>query len=321
MSRSKPDRQSRFVGSLLGTAFGDILGAAVEGMSFSAVAESFGTVRDFLDTGRGLGRYTDDTQMTFALATSMVRCAGVDDADCARAYAEYLEPWRGYGRSAIRIVEALREGADYRQTATMFFPSGSFGNGAAMRIAPVGLAYAGAPVSTVREKVFAAIRCTHVHPEAVDGAVVQALAVGHLSLAQQGMLPDGPEFVSSLRAACEDPRMIEGLQCVEVLLRRGSDDEEAIARLKTGVRSAESVPAALWAALRYGDDPQEAIIRAVNLGGDTDTIGAMCGALVGALHGDGWFPARWYDKMENGRHGRDALIDLAVRLARLGIDA
>lgn len=314
------DRSARFTGSLVGTAFGDILGAAVEGMSRAAILESFGTVREFMDTSRGWGRYTDDTQMTIALATSMLRCGGVDGADCARVYADFLEPRRGYGGGAVRILEALLNGADYRETGTMFFPSGSFGNGAAMRIAPVGLVYAQSPPEIVREKVFSAIRCTHVHPEAIDGALVQALAVGRFALSGLGVLPDADDFIGPLKAACSDDNMIRGLDGVGELLQAGADDAEAATRLGTGVRCAESVPAALWTALRHGSDPEEAIIRAVNLGGDTDTVGAMCGALVGALHGDDWFPRRWYDNMENGEYGRDALRALAQDLARLAVE-
>lgn len=313
------DRQARFTGSLLGTAFGDILGAAVEGMSRTDIRASYGQVRDFLDTGRGLGRYTDDTQMTIALATSIQRCRGVDGADCARTYADFFEPQRGYGGSAARILEALRRGADYRDTGTMFFPSGSFGNGAAMRIAPVGLVYAQSPQKIMKEKVFSAIRCTHVHPEAIDGALVHALAVGRLSLAEKGVLPNVKDFVNSLRSVCEDESMIRELQGIEELLRSGANEDEAVSRLKTGIRCSESVPAALWAALRYGNEPEEAIIRAVNLGGDTDTVGAMCGALVGALHGDTWFPDRWYHTMENGSYGRDAILALARALSQTDI--
>lgn len=65
------------------------------------------------------------------------------------------------------------------------------------------------------------------------------------------------------------------------------------------------------------------MIRAVGFGGDTDTIGAMAGALVGALHGASWIPARWFENIENGVHGRDEIVTLARRLARLdlGLDA
>jgi len=57
----------------------------------------------------------------------------------------------------------------------------------------------------------------------------------------------------------------------------------------------------------------------VGFGGDTDTIGAMAGALVGALHGSSWIPARWYNNIENGTHGRDEIVGLARRLAKLDI--
>jgi poly(ADP-ribose) glycohydrolase ARH3 len=79
------------------------------------------------------------------------------------------------------------------------------------------------------------------------------------------------------------------------------------------------VAAALWAFLRYGKTPEECIIRAVGFGGDTDTLGAMAGALVGALHGSSWIPARWYDNIENGVHGRDEIVALAQRLATLDV--
>lgn len=308
-------QRCRFVGALLGTAFGDILGAAVEGMERLDIERAFGRVTDFIDTGRGFGQYTDDTQLTIALAVSLVRSGGVEEKDCACSCAEYFEQSRGYGRSAIAILEAIRGGVDYRKSGTLFFAEGSFGNGAAMRIAPLGLYCAGEGAKTLRSKVFAAVQATHVHPEAIDGALVQALAVGRLAMAPQGKLPDPQALLGELVAACQDGRMACALKKVGVLLLTGAGDGEVADIVGTGVRSAESVPTAIWAALRYGSDPEEAIIRAVNLGGDTDTIGAMTGALVGALHGDGWFPSRWFDSMENGRWGRDALIDLAGQLA------
>jgi ADP-ribosylglycohydrolase len=77
--------------------------------------------------------------------------------------------------------------------------------------------------------------------------------------------------------------------------------------------------AALWALLRYGTPPEECVIRAVNFGGDTDTIGTMAGALVGALHGSAWIPARWYVNIENGKHGRDEIVAVARQLSELDI--
>jgi ADP-ribosylglycohydrolase len=90
-----------------------------------------------------------------------------------------------------------------------------------------------------------------------------------------------------------------------------------LGKVGNGIRASEAVAAALWALLRYWRSPEECLIRAVAFGGDTDTIGAMAGALVGALHGSSWVPARWYDNIENGRHGRDEIVGLARALAAL----
>jgi poly(ADP-ribose) glycohydrolase ARH3 len=92
-----------------------------------------------------------------------------------------------------------------------------------------------------------------------------------------------------------------------------------IGRVGNGIRASQAVAAALWALLRYWRTPEECVIRAVNFGGDTDTIGAMAGALVGALHGKVWIPSRWYVNIENGVHGRDEIIAVAQRLAILDI--
>ncbi|MFW6078979.1 MAG: ADP-ribosylglycohydrolase family protein, partial [Gemmatimonadota bacterium] len=93
-----------------------------------------------------------------------------------------------------------------------------------------------------------------------------------------------------------------------------ADPAAAAATLGTGGRASRSVPAALWAFLSRPHDAEAAVVRAVGLGGDTDTIGAMTGALAGAYHGARAFPARWLDALEAGEHGRAYAERLAERL-------
>jgi poly(ADP-ribose) glycohydrolase ARH3 len=309
--------RSRCVGSLLGTAFGDTLGAAVEMRSRAEIRLAFGEVRDFLPHARGFGRYTDDTEMTLALARSLIDRRGIDAADCSRRYGEAFTPRRGYGRSAVSILDALNAGADYRQTGTRFFAEGSFGNGAAMRIAPLGLLYGGADESVFRAAVFDAVRCTHVHPEAVETAYLQALAVGSMFDLPSGAEPDAQVFIARLNSFCRYRPLQRRLTALAQLLATDADGDAVAECFACGVRSADSWPPALWAALRFCDDPEEAIVQAVNLGGDCDTIGAMTGALVGALHGDRRFPRRWFAQLENGPHGRDEIIRTGELLAEL----
>jgi len=105
------NHEDRCIGCLLGVACGDILGAAVEGLSASSIREMCGELRDFMDTSRGFGCYTDDTQMTLALAASLVECGCVDAEHVSAKYAEFYEPWRGYGGAAHRVMQALKRGA------------------------------------------------------------------------------------------------------------------------------------------------------------------------------------------------------------------
>ena len=147
---------------------------------------------------RGFGCYTDDTQMTLALATSLVEKGIADPEDISLKYAEFYEPRRGYGSAAHKVMGALLNGADYRQTGRMEFPNGSFGNGGAMRIAPIGLAYRHASDEVLRQAVDGALLCTHVHSEAIDGAFIQAKAVAMLATAADCTGFDRRQLVETL---------------------------------------------------------------------------------------------------------------------------
>ena len=317
MSASHEDR---CVGCLLGAACGDILGAAVEGWSATDICRRYGQLRDFLDTDRGFGCYTDDTQMALALATSLIEQGRVDAAHVSAKYAEFYEPWRGYGGAAHRVMRALQHGADYRGTGRLQFSEGSFANGGAMRIAPVGLAYRHAADEALHGAVEDALVCTHVHPEAIDGAFIQAKAVA-LAVTTAGPDNFDPEnLLEMLRGVSRTTIVQAKLEALADGLRQEDADDFVIARVGNGVRASEAVAAALWTFLNYGSTPEECVIRAVGFGGDTDTIGTMAGALVGALHGTPWIPRRWSEIIENGKQGRDEIVALGRKLARLNIE-
>lgn len=319
MSTMDAFHEDRCVGCLLGTACGDILGATVEGWRASEIREIYGEIRNFEPSQRGFGSYTDDTQMTLALAASLVEHGRVDAGQVSAKYAEYYQPSRGYGGGALVVMQALRRELDYRATGRMQFAEGSFGNGGAMRIAPVGLAYRHASDDLLHRAVEDALVCTHVHPEAVDGAFLQAKAI---AIAATTPSPDGFDpvaLLSVLRRASRTTILQARLDSLADSLAHDDSDVYVIGRVGNGIRASQAVPAALWALIRYGATSEECVVRAVNFGGDTDTIGAMAGALAGALHGTSWIPSRWYDNIENERHGRDEIVGLARRLSRLDI--
>jgi ADP-ribosylglycohydrolase len=84
------------------------------------------------------------------------------------------------------------------------------------------------------------------------------------------------------------------------------------------IEATGAVSAALWALICHWDAPSDAVVAAIYVGGDTDTLASMTGALGGALHGAGWIPQQWWAALENGEaDGRDAALAMAGRLAQL----
>ncbi len=304
---SVADTRSRFRGALVGVAVGDALGAPFEGAPPSGVVEV--TER----AGSGEWRYTDDTAMTVALAESLLACDGADGAHLADTFRRHweAEPWRGYGAGPPLIFRQLAQGAAWDEPARgLFGGEGSFGNGAAMRAAPAGLF--GYP--DVDEAVRVArlqARVTHAHPLGVDGAGVLAAAV---ALAVGLDAPPGAEaFLEDVAARAQALDTRERLERVAALLP-GASGEEVVARIGNGIEALEAVPAAIASALLGGDSFADAVGFAVGLGGDADTIGAMAGAVAGALHGEEGIPEEWREPTE----GVDRLREFADALhARL----
>jgi len=310
------DKLDGFRGALLGTAVGDALGMPVEGWSNTSIARKYGAIRKMLPARLGRGTYTDDTQMMIALAESMVRCREVNAEDIANTYVKFCDPRRGYGGGALRALQQINNGVSWRESGKGNFPGGSYGNGGAMRIAPIGIVYGSGDVERLREVIEAAVYCTHTHPLGIDGAVCQARAIGIVAQvdADSGGLSNNA-VLQTLHDAVRTDKFYAALDQVAQLLQRTDVSvKQVLIRLGHGVAAIEAVPAALYAFFAHSQSFEEAIVYAVGLGGDTDTIGAMAGALSGAYLGASQIPARWFDALEDGKHGRSYISQLAEQL-------
>jgi ADP-ribosylglycohydrolase len=145
------------------------------------------TTRPALQPFLRCGHYSDDGNTSLALGESLLRCRRLDGADCAKSFAEAWKQGggdhttRGYPPTAKRVMQAILDGTSHQVTGLpphFPFPKGSFANGGAMRISPLAIAYRHCTDRAVfRLAVSEAIKSSHVHPEAVDGAVVQAETV------------------------------------------------------------------------------------------------------------------------------------------------
>ncbi len=281
-------------GALLGTALGDAVGAPFEGRELV----SRDAVESWLQADRPL-RWTDDTHMALTLARVLRDQGDALDPErlgdaFAAAYA--AEPWRGYGAGPPQVFALARRGWSYVDAAaSLFAGSGSFGNGAAMRVAPVALA-AGGDVDRAAKLAVIQAKVTHTHPEAMDGAVLIATAV--CGLAAAGTDAGSAETALDRAARYLGPGpVVDAVQRILDTFRSEKDVLGLARRIGTGVAARESVPAAVAAAL-VGDDVVDTLVAAVQLGGDTDTIAAMAGAMAGARYGASTIPASLLTRLE-----------------------
>lgn len=235
--------------------------------------------------------YTDDTAMAIAVARSLVECEEFDGAHMAATLADEYErePWRGYGAGPPRVFANLARGVPWDQAAaSLFGGEGSYGNGSAMRVAPVAL-HAYPSQHRAAEIAHWTALITHTHREGIDGAVVQAVAItallGHSSPS---------EIASVVMSHAKSSVFRNKLMFID---RHIGDRPlgELADELGTGIAAHMSVPTSLACFLANADSFTGAVEAAVSLGGDTDTIAAMTGALAGAHNGYSAIPKTWQE--------------------------
>ncbi|GIM87763.1 ADP-ribosylglycohydrolase family protein [Salinispora arenicola] len=247
--------------------------------------------------------WTDDTEMACSVVAALAGTGRIDPDALALAFAERCEPHRGYGSGAVGILRLIRTGTPWPvAAASAFAGQGSCGNGAAMRVGPLGAYFADSSTRAAAQ-ARASAEVTHAHPEGVAGAVAVAVAA---SLAARGRL-DGhrpePERLLAGVAAALDPtsEVYRGIRRATGLL--GRRPEAAVAALGNGSRvtAQDTVAFTCWVAAGHLDDYPAAVRVCVEAGGDVDTTTAIVGAIVAAHTGVGTpagVPTEWVDARE-----------------------
>ena len=301
-------RSDRAEGALLGLAVGDALGMPTQSLPRATIDQLYGGLRWFEpgpeanEISRGLpaGRVTDDTDQALIVARALVAGDGhvppgrlAHDLLAWEARMEAIGSLDLLGPSTKRALTALTDGADPEE-------SGRFGdtNGAAMRVAPVGVLVPPQPLDRLVDRVSEVSRLTHNTGVAIAGAAAVAAAVS--TGVEGGTFDDALD--AAVLAARQGTRRGAYVAGADVATRivwavdivRGATSEsaalDAVAHLVgTGLATQESVPAAFALLALAPEDPWRVCLAAANLGGDTDTIAAMAGAVGGALHGCGAF--------------------------------
>lgn len=258
--------------SLNGLSVGDALGAQffMVGRSLSDLVAG--------KPPRGPWEWTDDTEMACNLVTELRDHGDVDPDRLAATFADRCEPYRGYGAGAFTILRKIRQGTPWKEAAgSAFNGQGSCGNGAAMRIAPLGAYFVNEP-KTLTAQAIKASEVTHQHPEGIAGGVAVAHAAAIATKARLtgtaqdllGGVLDHLEEDSLVRKGIEKARRIRTAEEAAYVLGNGSR-----------VTAQDTVPFTLWVAAHHLDDYRKAVTTCVQAGGDVDTTAAIVGGIVG----------------------------------------
>lgn len=300
-------------GALLGLAVGDALGAAVE-FQAPGTFEPVTGYRSGGPHGLAAGEWTDDTSMALALADSLAN-VGFDLADQARRYVAW---WR-HGTYSVNdrcfdIGNATRAALGRFERSADPLTSGDpserqSGNGSIMRLAPLPIYYADLFPDDVVELARLAAessRPTHASPQCLSACRYFAVVLAGLinGLDRDVVLDPSWEALGELRRA-------EPLHPAIDSVASGSFRRKQPPEIRGTGYVVDSLEAALWA-FHDAADFRDAVLKAVNLGGDADTTGAVCGQLAGAYWGESGILAEWLD----GLAGKDMLEEA---LAGLGV--
>jgi ADP-ribosylglycohydrolase len=245
--------------------------------------------------------YTDDTHMALSIVAVIRQCAEVDRDLLARSFAQRYreERWRGYGPGMHRLLPLIAGGGDWRVAAHQLFgDQGSFGNGAAMRVAPLGAFFAD-DLDVAVEQAQRSAEVTHAHAEGIAGAVAVAIAAAWACRLRGEPVPSRQEFIDLVLPYVPDSKVRSRIQKARDLPPDLSV-YKAVAAVGNGghITAQDTVPYVLWCAGQCLDRYEQALWLTASGLGDIDTTCAMVGGIVAAYTGVEGIPASWLDARE-----------------------
>ena len=321
-------RLSRAYGALAGLALGDALGMPTQAMSPEQIRAVYGRITGLVDgdasqpyaPGMPAGSVTDDTEQALLVASLLIRGRGSSSGRVALNAVEFahaLLAWedsmieRGsldlLGPSTKAALERVRAGED-----PLSVGGAGTTNGAAMRVTPIGIAMSTADPEAFADAVWSSCQVTHATRQGFQSAALVAAAVSMgIDTARsttpdlRGLLWKALSYVDSLPergAWTPDPDVVAATRrAMQLVANPASSSLECLVeQVGTSVASAQAIPMAF--ALLARDPSPQALLDAANIGGDTDTIGAIAGAILGAAVGVEVLPADSLSMIEEVSH-------------------
>ena len=297
----------RVEGMLLGLAIGDALGNTTESQNPAERMHRWGEIRDYLPNryaeGRAVGLPSDDSQLAFWTLEQWLADGALDPERLAQRFC--AEQIFGIGQAVKAFVVNFKAGQPWYTSGIR-----SAGNGALMRIAPVLVPHLRNGTPALWADVALATMLTHNDPAALSASL--AFSAMLWELLQMSALPEPLWWVETYVGLARDLegdtiyrpnggaytdyagplwRFVESQ--VRAAYEQGVPVLTACNSWYSGAYLLETVPSVLAILMRHADDPETALLRAVNDTRDNDTVGAIVGAAVGALHGRRGLPERW----------------------------
>ncbi|MBA0205042.1 ADP-ribosylglycohydrolase family protein [Pectobacterium aroidearum] len=296
-------KQERILGALYGQALGDAMGMPSELWPRTRVKAHFGWIDRFLPGPAennaacyfGRGEFTDDTSMALSLADAIIECDGEINADAiGRHILKWAESFDAFNKNVLGPTSKIALKAIRQGTPVSELENNGVTNGAAMRASPLGCLLPTHDLDAFIDQVALASSPTHKSDVAIAGAVVIAWAIsraidGANWQAIVDALPSVARHAQEKRITTFSASLAARLELALNIVRNANGTESASEQLYqligAGTSTIESVATAIAMVELAQTDPNRCAILCANLGGDTDTIGAMATAICGALHG------------------------------------
>lgn len=294
------DRLTRTRWVIEGLSVGDAFGDRLFFQGFSRYSDSFESMVQKRILPSPLWEYTDDTQMALSIIEVLRQFKVIDQDALANSFAKHFERKRGYGPAMYRLIPQLQAGAPWNRAAqSLFNGQGSYGNGSAMRAAPVGAFFA-EDLDTVTENAWRSAEVTHAHPESGAGAIAVAVATAiAYQMRTKEQLPKGKEFIDLVLPYIPDSKVREGV-LKATKLPSSTPLRKIIIEIGngTGVTAQDTVPYVLWCAAQHLGSYEEAIWLTASGLGDVDTNCAIVGGIVAGYTGTDGIPTEWLRRRE-----------------------
>ena len=247
-------------------------------------------------------RFTDDTMMALSVCACLEQFGGMEPEWLAESFARHYDPERGYGHAMNALLtrlDAIGAANWFEEAQQLFQGEGSFGNGAAMRVAPVG-AYFAYDLNLVVEHATLSAIATHCHPEGIAGAIAVAVGAAIAWRGREAARPtDATGFLEAVRAHTPEGAVRDGIDRALAIPASTTALDAALTIGNGARRSAQdTVPFALWSAARSLHNYEDALWETVNGGGDIDTNCAIVGGIVAMRAGAGSIPGEWLARRE-----------------------